>query len=89
MKEATVDDGWDGQEPGESAVELVHNQPLVGEPGHFMFEGEEGAVGLATFDPEENKYWIVWVQCPTRAEPPATQSYRQQFAASPDIAGAL
>jgi hypothetical protein len=52
-------DWWDGFNPGSSVT--VNNFSLsVGR----MFEGDEGAVGLAFYDPVNDNYQIAQMECP-------------------------
>ena len=55
----TTDDFWGGITPGSTVT--VHNLPAS---SGFMFEGASGAKGLATYDEEDDRYWIVQLQCP-------------------------
>ena len=82
-KSVIVRHGWDGMAvvPGEEIV--VYNQPDQSDPVMYIFEGEQGATGTATFDPQLKRYWINWVQCPSQPQPDSYVSLQQQYALSP------
>jgi hypothetical protein len=58
----TVLDFWGGCNPGGSSIK-VWNLPAKG--GTYVFNGAEQNMGLATYDPAADKWWIIQMECGT------------------------
>lgn len=59
VDDCTVEDSWDGFSPG-SAV-TVYNPAISSD---YLFQGDSGDVGLAFYDPIEDRYHIAQMECP-------------------------
>jgi hypothetical protein len=59
VADCTVDFYWDGFSPGETVT--VHNVPLAAD---YLFQGDADDVGLAFYDPNEDQYHLVQMECP-------------------------
>jgi len=55
----TVGGYWDGPSPGSTIT--VYNIPAS---TNYIFFGASGNTGLASYDPTNDKYWIIQVECP-------------------------
>lgn len=55
----TVNDYWGGDDPGSSLT--VYNPPASSD---YLFEGDSGGTGLAVYDDQADKWWIVQLECP-------------------------
>jgi hypothetical protein len=51
---------FDGDEPS-TAVTTVYN---VAASSNYIFEGDDNDKGMALYDPVNDKYWIVQMECP-------------------------
>ena len=51
----------DGYQP-DTAVTTVYNTDESG--GDYKFEGDNNDIGEALYDPANNKYWIIQLECP-------------------------
>jgi len=54
----TVDDYWDGANPG--ATVTVYNPNAS---SNYIFSGDSGAKGIAVYDDDDDKYWIIQMEC--------------------------
>lgn len=60
---AAVADYWDGCDPDPADAGLmVDNCPAAGD--RFLFAGAAGATGLACYNPDDDRYRIVQLECP-------------------------
>lgn len=59
---ANVDIHLWGPDPDENNRVLVHDPDPDSDQG---FEGNVGDYGCAAYDESEDKWWIVWIKCPT------------------------
>jgi len=61
--DASVLNFWDGSDPDpEEEGVVVVNCAVSGQ--NYLFGGDEGAIGLACYDPENDQYRIVQLECP-------------------------
>jgi hypothetical protein len=60
---AEVLEYWDGYDPDPDGEHLTVRNCALGS-SRYLFAGAEGAVGLACYNPEQDRYHVVQLECP-------------------------
>lgn len=60
-KVVTIVRSWDGTAVTGNVT--AYNVPDPNGPDAYLFEGLSGDIGMISYDPENAKWWFVWVEC--------------------------